>query len=128
MKDKSIKERRTAQRMPGLADEFGDDEQRKYTRIRIEGQVSYMTCDRHVLRGLAEIEDISQCGVLFRTQQRPKQGAIIALRLNDVQDVVSVNALLREDNGDVVGKVVRVRKQLDGVNYIVAVDFLRKGF
>ncbi|MFC1809589.1 hypothetical protein ACFL3D_05680 [Candidatus Omnitrophota bacterium] len=126
----SRKERRERVREEDRSFEELKSEKRKYTRTTLHGNVDFMTCDATLLHESANIENVSQFGILFKTKRSPQVGSIIALHLDpeQVSAIVHINELFREENGDILGRIVRVEVSKESDEYDVAVNLFRKGF
>jgi hypothetical protein len=126
----SRKERRERIRASDRAFEELRAEKRKYTRTQIKGKVDFITCDVCLLKERAIIENVSQFGALFRTKIKPRVGDVLALRFDFDQlfEIVNIDELVRETNGDILANVVRVADHGNNGEYDIAVNFFKKGF
>ena len=104
-------------------------EKRKYIRLGYHDDFDFTICERHVLKGHAASLDVSQSGILFTSQTAPKVNSLITMKPNQqtLKQCLKIEKLLHEDNGEILGKVVRVKKEGEGKGYQIAVAFFKKG-
>ncbi|MBN1493918.1 MAG: hypothetical protein JW938_07205 [Candidatus Omnitrophica bacterium] len=125
----SRKERRERVREGQRSFEELKSEKRKFTRVCVNGHVDFLTCDIRLLHDCADLENVSQFGVLFRARRAPNVGDILALKFDDVElpDLIDLSDVVREKTGDILGKVVRV-DTIDDTSFDIAVNLFKKGF
>ncbi|MBU1863442.1 MAG: hypothetical protein KKH94_07275 [Candidatus Omnitrophica bacterium] len=104
-------------------------EKRKYIRGALNDTITFTACSHTLTQGSAASLDVSQNGILFITHTPPKIGALITLKVNQqlLKRCLELEKLLQENNGEILGKAVRVVKEKDTNNYQIAVAFLKKG-
>jgi len=129
MTPRSRKERRERIREGARSFDELKKEKREFVRLSAEGTIQFMTCDTKRIRAIAEISNLSQSGILIRTTIAPKMGTVIAMTFpaDQVTEVIRFREVLCEDDGAVIGKVVRVTPLPEHAGYEVAVNLFIKG-
>jgi len=104
-------------------------EKRKYVRLGFKDKFSYTICNRGVKQATAESLDISQYGIHFTSDVEPKKNAIISMKLKpgSLKACLSAEQLLHENNGEILGKIIRVTQNKETGIFEIAAAFLKKG-
>ncbi len=109
------------------------EEKREFLRYRYDRPLSYTVITSSGEPGVrsraldAVARNLSACGVLFSSKHLPEISSIIALdldyRTTRICQEIEANALIV--NNKIVGKVVRIEEDADGL-YGVGVAFIRR--
>jgi len=125
---KSIREQREWLRGEAVPDDSLCDESRKFSRVGVHGHLDFVTCDSSVEHFQGDIENVSQFGLLFRAKKAIPVGTLLALRIDaqEVLDAINTTDYMREDNGDVLGIVVRVSAIDESTDVDIAVNLFKQ--
>ena len=104
-----------------------DKDRREFFRVPFRNPLNYKAYTEKT--ATATIENISQSGILFQTQEAPKLSSILWLSLDmrtlKICQEIESRALIF--NNGVLGRVVRVEEDTEsGTGYDVGVCFLKK--
>jgi hypothetical protein len=105
-------------------------ENRKYIRLDFSQTFQFTICNRLVEKGTGESVNLSQSGIQFRSRVAPKIGTLIELSVDKeaLKELLKIEKLLIEREGELLAEVVRVVKEASGDSYEIAAAFLKKGW
>jgi hypothetical protein len=104
-------------------------EKRKYIRLGFQDRFNFTLCTRDSKKASAAMQDISQSGIHFTSDIKPKKNAIISIKLSNksLSACLKLEKLLQEDDGEIIGKITRVEPTKNKDLFEISAVFLKKG-